>query len=449
MAAGGLTKFIHGTQQGTKANPRKIPQKLILDDANQVYKYSSAEPSETSTRRGVFSTDLGSYPDTSIEDIQDHLGGSGRSPSVTNLSERHERPLMFQDSGSLIENGTGVSTQKRASNNRTNQVESSPPLIGQDATVSALIGAGNLQEYEQFLQTWTANGDPSEKLLENASQVPLAPTHQLPSLFPQTAVPAASHNTSSIQAFTQKPSQSTLAQRYQPNGKDNATQKDRPREASFRPLRRLPATTIFQSQVAPQTEEPNDQPSATALNSVEQGTIRQDPLPSNQHAISVQPSHQQPISGQWSLKRTANLDSVKLDLSDQQLLSMQYSSLDEKDERPGKNDRAAFFADLDQVITDIVNQISDENALLSRLSQLGQDEWATLGDKIQSKQGESVNELKQLYAKKQDISRLYQQESQDMMKRIENNDRIVTTKLQRLRSLGAQILNDKGAIERG
>ena len=128
---------------------------------------------------------------------------------------------------------------------------------------------------------------------------------------------------------------------------------------------------------------------------------------------------------------------------------MQYSSLDEKDERPGKNDRAAFFADLDQVITDIVNQISDENALLSRLSQLGQDEWATLGDKIQSKQGESVNELKQLYAKKQDISRLYQQESQDMMKRIENNDRIVTTKLQRLRSLGAQILNDKGAIERG
>ena len=43
MAAGGLTKFIHGTQQGTKANPRKIPQKLILDDANQVYKYSSAE----------------------------------------------------------------------------------------------------------------------------------------------------------------------------------------------------------------------------------------------------------------------------------------------------------------------------------------------------------------------------------------------------------------------
>ena len=110
---------------------------------------------------------------------------------------------MFQDSGSLIENGTGVSTQKRASNNRTNQVESSPPLIGQDATVSALIGAGNLQEYEQFLQTWTANGDPSEKLLENASQVPLAPTHQLPSLFPQTAVPAASHNTSSIQAFTQ------------------------------------------------------------------------------------------------------------------------------------------------------------------------------------------------------------------------------------------------------
>ena len=123
---------------------------------------------------------------------------SGQSRSAT---ERHERPLLFPNSGGSIENGTSVSTQQATSNN---QVDDSLPLTVQDDALSALIGAGKIQEYQQFLQTWTASEDHSEKLPRKASQkVPLAPRPRLPTPLPETVTPAVSNNTLSDQAYAQ------------------------------------------------------------------------------------------------------------------------------------------------------------------------------------------------------------------------------------------------------
>ena len=133
-----------------------------------------------------------------MDDIPDQAGELGPSRPVSNPSEERGRSLVFQTSGETIGTGTVTSAQQGTRLDNGRRAESAASKLDEhDAAISVLIGADNVQDYEEFLQTWAVHEKPSEKLLGDEARKPsVAVASKGRSASPKNSRPFASLETS-------------------------------------------------------------------------------------------------------------------------------------------------------------------------------------------------------------------------------------------------------------